>query len=253
MRLASFMLVLCAACGGGTSDHSSPDAPAGGGDAPRPDGPATDAPPGTALSRTLYINTEGLTLAPGSDDATMDKTSLISTATTATKWLANDAQRSTKIAALVTQIQTTLAAYNVSIVSTRPAAGPYDMVVITDSTSQSFGFGAGQGGASPVTCSTIPSAISLLFGSSYAGFTDVKLRNTFASYAIAQFGIDAHVPMSAKNQDCMCYAGQSCGPLTGPCTIGGPGTPIMQPDLCGFGSATMDEGAQFLAAWGPHP
>ena len=224
------------------------------------DGPGTDAaidgPPGTvtgtALSHTLYINAEGVTLVPGSDDATMNKMSTISSSHAAVKWLANDAQRTTKIANLVTQVQATLAPYNVSIVSTRPAAGPYDMLVITDSTAQSFGLGAGAGGLLSLSCNTIPSAVAMLFGPSYSSFTDVQLRNTFASYAIAGFAIQAGLPQSKKDQDCMCYTDNSCGTLTGACTIGGANTPVWTPDPCGFSGSTMDEAAQFLGAWGPH-
>ena len=254
--IRALALVWLLGCGGG-GGSGAPDAAvhidAAMIDSRSPDAPIDASPSkGPALSRTLYVNTEGVMLVSGNDDATLNKIGAI-TSHLAAPWLANDAQRATKIAAVVSQIQTTLAAYNVSVVATRPAAAPYDMVVMTDTPAAMFGLPAGLGGLLSPTCNATPSVISLLFGSSYASLTDVQLKNLFANYAIVGFGVAAGIPMSTKDRDCMCYSDDTCHPTVGPCTIGGAATSMVTPDQCGSDATVMDEAALFLAAWGPHP
>lgn len=70
-------VVVAAACGGSgnnDSDHVMVDAPPARVDA--------RVPSGNAKSHTLYVNTEGAMLAPGADDATMNKSGSINAAGT---------------------------------------------------------------------------------------------------------------------------------------------------------------------------
>lgn len=243
------------ACGGG--GQSPPDAVAH--DAPRVDGaisPQLDAHVGqaTALTHTLYINTEGVAIAPGLDDAITNKSSVVAAAQTLKPWLMTDAARLTKITNLVTEVQAILLPYDVAIVTTRPASGSYDMLVITDNTSASVGLPAGAGGTTPATCNATPAVVSFLFGPSYSSSPDLTVRHTFATLAVAMFAIEAGIPGSNVAQDCMCYAGASCpATLTAPCTIGGAGIAIDSLLPCAATGTTMNEGAAFLAAYGPHP
>ena len=247
-------------CGGGGQSHpdaAAPDAPSGDGSTDALVDAMVDAHvpvQGSALTHTLYINTEGVAIAPGLDDAITNKSSVVAAAQTLKPWLMTDAARLTKITNLVTEVQAILLPYDVAIVTTRPASGSYDMLVITDNTSASVGLAAGAGGTTPATCNSTPAVISFLFGPSYSGFPDLTLRHTFATFAVSMFGIEGGIPGSNVAQDCMCYAGANCpATLTSQCTIGGAGIAIDSLLPCAAAGSTMNEGAAFLAAYGPHP
>src|SRR5437762_12507124 len=122
------------------------------------------------------------------------------------------------------EVTTTVAPYTVTVVNARPAVGPYDMFVITDTTAAQAQQTAGAGGAAPVTCNQTASVISMQFAPSYSSFTDAQRRDTFAAYAIAVFAMEASVPPSKVDQDCMCYAAAECMTFSSACTIGGAGT-----------------------------
>jgi hypothetical protein len=68
---------------------------------------------------------------------------------------------------------------------------------------------------------------------------------------IAAIGIAAGIPTSKVKNDCMCLADAACGVATAQCTIGGAATPIGSPSGCPTTDTSMDEGAKFLAAFGP--
>src|SRR5438105_4580457 len=72
--------------------------------------------------------TQALTVA-GTDDPVNNKTSILTNAYTMPPFLMNDAQHATKIAAIVAEAQAVLAPYNITITTTRPASGTYDMMV----------------------------------------------------------------------------------------------------------------------------
>ena len=207
---------------------------------------------GPALTHTLYINADGVTLTHGSEDATANTTHDVAQATTFAPWLAGDAARATRIANLVTEVRTTLAAYDVSVVATRPATGSYDMVVLTDSPASTVA-GAPAGGIVTSVCNVTPSVVSILFGPTYAAFTTAQAQDTLANYAIALFANEAGIPWSTKPADCMCFADGACTPPNAPCTIGGAGTAIDSHVGCGLSGPTMDERALFLSAFGAHP
>src|SRR5207247_781962 len=108
-------------------------------------------------------------------------------------------------------------------------------------------------GTVPSTCNGTASVVSILFGPTFSGLTTAQQKDTMATYSIAQFGIEAAIPFSKKPQDCMCYADQACVTPTAACTIGGAGTTIDTILTCNVSGTTMNEGALFLAAFGPHP
>lgn len=243
------------ACGGG-GGHSV-DAP-----------PPVDASPdaymptgGNAMSHTLFVNTEGVTLTMGADDATANKSSLLANATPVTlkPWHMGDAARATKIAAVIAQFKSTLAPYGVAIVDARPAAGPYDMLIVTDDNSAALGSAfSGIGSITPTSCNMTRSVISLTFPTIFAGSTDAQFQNIVVNLGIAMFGLSAGIPISKLRGDCMCLAASpDCNSPGGQaCTIGTAGTTIDTGNsgagTCGVTDATMDEGARFLAAFGPH-
>ena len=244
-------LALLAACGG-SGDHMSAgiDAPVSTHDAPAEthDAPANTMP--TAPVHTLFVNTEGVTIKAGSTDATRDQSDIVLQMATLKPWMMADANRATKIADLMTELQTIVAPYDVTVVNTRPTSGDYDMFVITDSDGTAAGFSAGQGGIAAISCVAMAKAVALQFAPPYASSTDEQRKHNFGAYALATFGISSGIPQSQVYGDCMCYTSQECGQINAACHIGGAGTAV-NTQFCG-GAATMDEGAQFLAAFGAH-
>lgn len=228
----------------------------GGDSSNAPDAMSADAaldaplPTGNALTHTLYINTEGVTLSPGMDDATMDKSTVTDAPVTVKPWLAGETDRATRIADFVAEVRAEVADYNVSVVDARPTTGSYHMLVVTDSTSQEAGLAA-TGGILPVNCQRRSAVVSMLFGAYYKQYAAITVRNLLATYAVAMFGQLSGIPFSKKPEDCMCYPGPQCTNSHGACTVGGAGTPIADNDC--HGGVTMDERALFLAAFGPHP
>jgi hypothetical protein len=248
------MVATLAACG--SSNNATVDAPV------THDGTvALDAPKttGNAKSHTLYLNTEGVSVTAGADDATMNKSSIIGAPATLMPFLVGAAGRDTRLAEIATQIETTLAPYGVTVVTTRPATGPYDMVVVTDDTGAKLTPSlASAGSITPTTCNSAASVVSFIFPVAFTGTSPAQVRNLVANQAIAIFANNAGVPISTTTGDCMCYVASSCvAPSENAiCTIGGATTAVDQSnsgiEACGDTSPTMDEAAKFLAAFGNH-
>jgi len=235
------VLVVVAACGddGGSAA-----------DAPHPDpaiDAAIDAPPPTALTHTLFLATEGVAVTPGADDATANTTSLVPQAVTIGAYLVGASDRDTQIATLASDLAAVVAPYDITVTTTRPAAGPYTMVIATDDPSTGV---VGTGGVTfitPQTCTPADesaSEIGIVFG--FAGRTGFDVEHD----AIAMFGSLQQIPGTAKPGDCMCW---NCGLFDATCTIGGAATPTAPGGPNCGGAQTIDEQAAFLATFGPHP
>ena len=240
--MRAWALVLLVACGG---DDVATVPIADGGIISDPDGGADAAiGGGSALSHTLFVNAEGVSVTSGADDATANTSSVVGNGATLAKFLATDAQRATKIADIKTQLDGILSPYHVTVTLTRPAAGPYDMIVLTDDSSAKIGLAAGTAAVVSTTCNTADSVVGFSFGG-----TD---RNLVARDTIAMLGITAAIPTSNKAGDCMCLADSACATLAAPCTIGHAGTAVSATASCPASGATMDENALFLASFGAH-
>jgi hypothetical protein len=251
--VSSLLLVLVAACGddGGTpAQIDAPKAIDAAIDTPS-DTPIDSAPINTNATHTLFLNTEGVTVTVGNDNAVTNTSSAISTGATLLRFANADAARATTIAGIVAELQSILAPYNITVTTTRPAAGPYHQIVLTDDPPTKVGFPAGTGGSAPLNCTPARPYSAMAFG-----FANVILADQHARVAttLAMFALTDGIPMSKKPMDCMCYADQACITPTAACTIGGPNTPVdTTDDLCHASPATMDEAGQFLAHFGPHP
>lgn len=244
------VLVAMVGCGGDDSSEKTPDA-AKSVDAAKTADAAVDAAPtsGSAKSHTLFLNTEGVTVKPGSEDATKDQSGLASHSATLAPYLVGGADRATEIASLVTDIEGILAPYAVTVTNARPAAGPYDEIVLTDSDPSASGFPP-----SAALLATTCNMEASVMGFAFPARLDASYRHaTVVQFAVSMFATFGGVPESAKAGDCMCYQNDVCAPSATLCTIGGAGTPVDQsPAACGETATTMDEHAKFLAAFGPH-
>lgn len=130
-------MLLAAACeatvGGGTVNSVVTDAPAASGD---PDATTTsstnDAPQAPqCTSRVVYLNFDGVTLTDAAaSDATQNRASWIAgqTTGTVTPFLQGNANRATIIADITTGVRSALSQFPVTVVTQRPATGPYVMI-----------------------------------------------------------------------------------------------------------------------------
>ncbi len=200
-----------------------------------------------AMTHTLYLNAEGVTLVPGEDDATTNRSAIPPQAVSLGAFLRDDSERQTKIDAIVMQLHAILAPYNIDIVTTRPATGSYQMIVMTDDPASALGLSATINATTRSSCNRRPSPISFTFG--YAGATDQRKRDFAVRNVIAMFADQAAIPISRKPGDCMCFVDVACAALS-PCTIGGPGTPIDSRSGCPTTETTMDEASLFRDVFG---
>ncbi|MGE0869526.1 MAG: hypothetical protein AB7P03_13245 [Kofleriaceae bacterium] len=201
---------------------------------------ATNPPP--AVTRTLYINAEGVTLNAGTDDAATNTSSIMTATTTVSPYLMGDPQRTAKIDAIVSETQTILAPYDIEITSTRPTTGMYEMIVLTDDLGEDVGL---QGVISiiPSGCAPRLSTIGLIFGEPISEHAVVR-------EIIQRFGSTGTIPSTSAPNDCMCDASSCDWNLSSPCTIGGANTPVSELEQC-TQDQTIDVHAQFLAIYGP--
>ncbi|MFT3699566.1 MAG: hypothetical protein QM831_40840 [Kofleriaceae bacterium] len=210
-----------------------------------------------AKAHIMYLNTEGVTAHAGSDDATMDKTALIQADLTLAPWLANQADRATQIATVVSDISTKLAAYDITVTTTRPTTGAYHEVVVTDDPATKFDAGFQTVWALTTTnCNAVPSAMAFVMPGTYS--TVAAERMTYVeNLATGYFAFLNGLPATAKAGDCMCFNAIQClQQTTTACTIGGANTPVdhSQNSLaaCGWADATIWEAGAFTTAFGPH-
>ena len=141
--LAVLVVTLACSAGGASPDGPGaiPDArlaaDAGPADARPPDGPVPDAQPADAARmdanlnpRIVYINFDGVTLTGtiATDDATQNLSRLVANGQTRDLPASfyTQAERDQLLAAL----NVTYLPYNVNLVTTRPASGTYDMVIV---------------------------------------------------------------------------------------------------------------------------
>jgi hypothetical protein len=197
-------------------------------------------------ANVFFLRFEGQTLTPGVDDPVTNTSSLLSNSVTFPAYLAADAQRATKIQAIVHEVEAILAPYDIAVVTTRPASGAYDMLV-AGGTSQAAGFPAGVPGVAVVDCTAArPRYISLLF--------DVSTGHDAARQIIGALGVSHGISASTKSTDCMCIADAGCTALAAACTMGGAGTPVSSNISCETaGVTTINVQQKFLTKFGAHP
>lgn len=129
------VLAMLVGCGGASlgPDNTKLDASVGM-DGPRSDAaqnPPDAAPPACASGRKLYLHFEGITLTKAAaSDSTQNQVSWMgNTTVTLPAYHAGIGERADQIAAIVAGVDARLAAQPIEIVTQRPAAGPYVMVV----------------------------------------------------------------------------------------------------------------------------
>lgn len=208
---------------------------------------------GAAKAHTLFLAFDGATLSPGTDDATHNSSSLVRISATFKGYDENDPQRAAHLDDVTADVSSVLAPYDIVVTRVRPPSAPYAMIVFTDDLGTVVGC-PNCISLSPQACNTEKSPVGFMFGGAFGGgqFTPTHLAS---SNAITMFGLFAAIPATARPGDCMCYSETPCieaqMTMSSACTIGGPGTPVSVVPSCPTTLTTVDENAEFLAAFGP--
>jgi hypothetical protein len=213
-----------------------------------------DAAPATQIdatprpsAHTVYLAFDGLSLAPGPDNAANNTTTLLSAPYEVPALFPDDPQREVSLGLIADGIRELLAPYDVAIVTERPDSGDYIMIVF-GGTSLDAGFENDFGAISPFVCNRdYSNAIAMAF--------ERGSRTSYYTYVVvSELGILNGVPFSSVSGDCMCWSGASCaGTGDSVCTIGGAGTPVNTNDWPCEDITEMDEHQRFLGAFGAAP
>lgn len=166
-------------------------------------------------SRSVYLNFEGQTLTRGRSDATLNQAEWMQIDQgTAPKYLAGDVDRLTKIRAITDGVRAQLSRFPINVVTTRPAAGRYVMIVYGG---QRTDVGSAFGGAvNRLDCDdSRPNDVA------WMGDNIVGQRAINSSIGAIGFGLGMTATLDPK--DCMCGWDNGCRPdASAACTLGSP-------------------------------
>jgi len=247
-EIAVACVLLCAACeatiDNGRIGNVTTDAPAGGGDSSTP--PGIDAAPACS-SRTVYLNFNGQTLNDAAaSDATLDRASWLNKASgTATPFQQGNANRAQIIADITQGVKDALAQQvgPVNVVTTRPATGPYVMIVYGGNATDvgsNYGFAVNE-----LDCNESEKSDVAWISNNYT----TTLRHVNTTIGAIGFGLG----LTATNDvnDCMCGWANGCQKdHTQPCVLNtniarDPGAT----QVCAGAGATQNEVAAFTTAF----
>ncbi len=153
------------------------------------------AGPITGGAHVIFLNFNGATIYPGSDDALNNSSSIPSTVATIPPYLATTPDRLDRITQVTTLVRETFAPYDVDIVTARPSSGDFNMIMFGGPPS---GIGVPNTyGAAPNACGVIPKAISFVFDT--ADLPEIA-HHMAVAMALVPFGF---TPSSTAG-DCMC-------------------------------------------------
>ncbi len=244
LLLTSLGLTACgASIGGPQASHgddqnTSPDA--------RPSGDGStvtliDAPitPACANGRAIYLNFDGATLKRGASDATTDHASWVGvgnpnvTQGTLPKYHANSGTRTADIQTIVDAVKAYVAATPIPVVTQRPAAGPYVMVV--------FG---GEMDAIGVPYSIAVNDLDCgdTIKSDVAWVSDSTDLAKVPGFAIGGIGYGLGLTATNDANDCMCGWDNQCQQTSSACTLS---AQIASDNRCA--TTTQNETAAFAA------
>ena len=208
----------CAACYSDSNHHVGPDAYIAGSDgASDVDAAVGVDAPACASGRAVYLNFDGASLTHGSpSNATTNTAAWMQGASgAAPAYHAGSPTRSADIAAITAGISQQLAAFPIAVVTVRPAAGPYVMIVFGGTAAQvTSRFG---GANDQLDCGDVAKSDVAWIGDAVA--PTQQIVNT----AVGAIGFGLGLTATTTTTDCMCGWDNACSPdETGPCTLGGP-------------------------------
>ena len=178
-----------------------------------------DAPaPACASGRKLYLNFDGVTLnqAAASDSATNKAGWLTNASSAVPPWRQASGTRATEITEVVDGVKARLSTTPIEVVTTRPASGPYVMIVLGGNNTGSGGVVGTQYAfaTSKHDCGdTVKSDVGWV--SNMNGST----TELVADLVIGAVGWGMGLDGTTDTNDCMCGWASSCTNAAGACTL----------------------------------
>jgi hypothetical protein len=205
-EIALVCVLLCAACeasiDGGRMNSITTDASTSSGDDASMQ-QSIDAAP-TCSSRVVYLNFEGQTLQDaGASDATLNRASWLNkNSGTATPFLQGNGNRAQIITDITAGVRAALSQFPVTVVTARPAAGPYVMVVYggnAQDVGSNYGFAVNE-----LDCNESEKSDVAWISDNYT----TTLRHVNTTIGAIGFGLG----LTATNDvtDCMCGWANGC-------------------------------------------
>jgi hypothetical protein len=186
-------------------------------DAPLPDAPI-DATPVQVCSngRVVYLhftgNLELRDTGAGQTDATQNRAEWLAVDDAdIPAYKAQDANRLTEIQEITAAIRLTLGAFPITVVTERPAAGPYHMVVFGGNSSE-LGNNNNVGALTGYDCQNQIKNNVVWVGERFP-------PQTTADFVVGAIGLGLGLSGTLEPGDCMCGWGNICQPSAGMCTL----------------------------------
>jgi hypothetical protein len=225
--IACITTLALGACGVKISDgaraHAGPDAAgtSSGGDASTSGGidatgaaPA-DAAPTCSNGRVVYLNFDGVTLKSTQvrSDATINAAYWANKTLVVPPYHATSATRATDIAAITAAVTAGLGQFPVTVVTTRPAVGPYVMVAFGGTSKANFGYTNEYYAINKLDCDDA-------WKSDVAWVSDIAPDTTLAAdYALGAIGFGLGLSGNVDPNDCMCGWNTTCDSADVLCTF----------------------------------
>lgn len=166
--------------------------------------------------RVVYLHFEGLTLTRvpiGQTDAALDQADWLDiSSANVPAFKENSAMRAGEIQQITDALRRSLGQFPISVVTQRPSAGPYHMVVFGGN-SLSLGNTGGAGALAAYDCGNKVSNSVVWIGELFS-------PQESADYAVGGLGLGLGLTGTTDTADCMCGWGNTCQPSsTGACTL----------------------------------
>jgi hypothetical protein len=249
MRWLLVFGLVAAGCGGklGDAQHGVDGAVDPSVDAPEqvlPDGALPPDAATCANGRVVFLDFDGVNLTrAGASDATTNKASWMQiAAATVPPYHSGSANRAAEIQAIVDGVRAELASFPITVVTTRPATGPYVMIVYGGTNSQA-------GSRFSVAVQTLDCGDAVKSDVAWVG-DGVAPAQHVINVSVGAIGFGLGLTATATTTDCMCGWDNLCASNNNaPCTL----SPMIARDpqanqQCA-GLSTQDEPAAFRAAF----
>jgi hypothetical protein len=167
---------------------------------------------GTGGTHKLFLNFESQELTAGAvNDATQNTTTIVSATVTSPPWFDGAATRDDLITLVVDNVTALLAPFDIEVVTTRPAAGPYTMMVLGGSPAD-LGLPGSSFSVATATCiANVENQVHVI--------TDFGYRPTVQTI-IAAYALGEGFGASKTNGACLCWNNAACDPRPdGICTL----------------------------------
>ncbi len=140
-------------------------------------------PTAAPMHRILYVNFDGGTYSPGSNNSSTNRSSIVSGTSTISPWGSSSAR-----AAVLDCVRDRFSPFNITVTDVDPGSTIH-IEAVTAGRPQDVGMGSGVGGVSPFSCGIIERSIVFNFAEVY-GSSYISLCHTVAQEAAHSFGLD---------------------------------------------------------------